>query len=254
MTEYQVVKYKDGPNRMSFEIICKVGAPLLFRDGKEVNIENVLESDEVFKDFKKGVKASDSEIEVSFNTLDRMQVCRTILEQGEIQYTTEERRSFVEKKRNEIVNFIHKYYVDPRTKMPHPIVRIENALEELKVRVDPHLSAKKQVKEIIKSLPEVLPVKKMIIEAVIKIPHKFLGQIYGIFKDVVTIVNENYTTEGCDYSVSFVPGDYDALVADLNSLCQDEYEMSIVGAPENTLPIEENTKQTKGKKGKKNKN
>jgi len=51
------------------------------------------------KILKKGVKASDSELETSFNTTDRIQICRIILEQGEIQYTTEERRAFVEKKK-----------------------------------------------------------------------------------------------------------------------------------------------------------
>jgi len=155
----------------------------------------------------------------------------------------------LKKKRNEIVNFIHKYYVDPRTRAPHPRNRIENALEELKVRIDPNLSAKKQVKEIIKTLPEVLPVRKMVIEALIKIPHKFLGQIYGVFKDVVTITNENYTTEGCEYSVTLVPGDYDPLMSDLNTLCRDEFELSILGAPENTLPPEENQQTGRGKRG-----
>lgn len=31
------------------------------------------------------------------------------------------------------MNYIHKYYIDPRAKTPHPPARIENALDELKV-------------------------------------------------------------------------------------------------------------------------
>jgi len=251
MTDVQVVKFKDGPNRVTFEIVCKPGAPIEFREGR-LDMDNVLETDEIFKDFKKGVRASDAEIELSFNTLDHRQICQTILEQGEIQYTTEERRAFVEKKRNEIVSYIHKYYVDPRTKLPHPRLRIENALEELKFRVDPHMEAKKQAKEIVKSLPEVLPVKKMVMEATVTIPHKFLGQIYGVFKDL-TIVNENYTDTGCIYSVTFVPGDYDTLMADLNSLCHDEFEFSISGAPPGQDDLVEENQSTRPKKGQRGK-
>jgi len=248
MTDVQIIKFKDGPNRATFEIICKPGAPLEFRDGR-LDIDSTLETDEIFKDFKKGVRASDAEIETSFNTLDRRQICQIILEQGEIQYTTEERRSFVEKKKNEIINYICKYYVDPRTRLPHPRNRIENALEELKVRVDPHIEAKKQAKDIVKTLPEILPIRKMVIEATITIPHKFLGQIYGVFKDIVNIVSENYNDTGCAYSVTLVPGDYDVLMADLNALCKDEFDISIVGAPQDTIPIEENQTTRGGKKG-----
>jgi len=90
----------------------------------------------------------------------------------------------------------------------------------------------------------------MVMEAVIFVPHKYLGQIFGVFKDTVQIVNENYTTEGCDYNVTFVPGDYDTLMADLNNTCKDEFDIKIVGAPETTeAPEDEPITNRGGKRG-----
>jgi ribosome maturation protein Sdo1 len=34
-----------------------------------------------------------------------------------------------------LVTYLNKYFVDPKTKTPHPITRIENALETIKVRL-----------------------------------------------------------------------------------------------------------------------
>jgi len=73
------------------------------------------------------------------------------------------------------VNYIHKYYIDPRTKTPHPVLRIENALEELHITVDPDVPADRQLQEkVLRRLPEVLPIKKSEIEGTLTIPHAFL--------------------------------------------------------------------------------
>jgi len=59
------------------------------------------------------------------------------------------------------VNYVHKYYIDPRTKTPHPVLRIENAFEELKITVDPDAPAERQLQEkVLRRLPEVLPIRK----------------------------------------------------------------------------------------------
>lgn len=53
---------------------------------------------------------------------------------GELQLTAAERQEKVRKKRAEIVNYIHKYYIDPKTKLPHPIARLDGAIDDVKVR------------------------------------------------------------------------------------------------------------------------
>lgn len=246
MTDIQLVRYKDG--KSTFEIVCKRGKPLEYRKGN-IGIDNVVEAMNVFTDFKSGDQAGDSELISTFQTSDIPTIVKRILDDGEIQLTTEERRQFVEQKRNDIVNYIHKYFVDPRRKLPHPISRIENALDELKIRIDPSISTKRLIKDIVNKIPDVLPLRKMEVEANIKIPHKYIGQAYGVFKEGVTINREKYDTEGCNLNVSIIPGDVDYVVKQLNSICQDDYEFVIPGAQE--VDEEEGKGGKQGRKGKK---
>jgi ribosome maturation protein SDO1 len=66
-----------------------------------------------------------------------MDCIKIIMEKGEYNLSTAERKEKVEKKRKEIINYIHKYYTDPRSKTAHPVTRIEGALSEIKYNIDP---------------------------------------------------------------------------------------------------------------------
>ena len=54
---------------------------------------------------------------------------------------------------------IHANGIDPKTNLPHPLQRIENALEEANVKIDEHKSEEKQVEEIVRKLQPILPIK-----------------------------------------------------------------------------------------------
>ena len=56
------------------------------------------------------------------------------------------------------MEIIHRNGVDPKTKLPHPIQRLENAFEEAKIKIDERRSAEDQVKEILDKLRPVLPI------------------------------------------------------------------------------------------------
>lgn len=47
------------------------------------------------------------------------------------------------------------------------VTRIQNALEQLKVRIDPDAPTEKQVQDIVKRLPEVMPIRKSEMEGTI---------------------------------------------------------------------------------------
>eukprot|EP01129_Flabellula_baltica_P009761 TRINITY_DN4046_c0_g1_i1.p1 TRINITY_DN4046_c0_g1~~TRINITY_DN4046_c0_g1_i1.p1 ORF type:complete len:252 (-),score=62.25 TRINITY_DN4046_c0_g1_i1:28-783(-) len=248
MSAVQIVKLK--VNRNTFEIISQPGKPVLFRRG-QLSLPECLESDDIWVNFKKGDRASESDLMTAFETTDPLAIAERIMTDGEIQFTAEERREFLEEKRNQIISYIHKYFMDPRSKRPHPRTRISNALDQLNVRVDPNEKTKVQVKAILKRLPEVLPIKKDTIEGDLTVPHKFLGQIYGIFRDVIQIKNENYTSDGCTYTILLVPGDYDQFMADMTALCKDEFQFNIHGAIE--VVEEPTTKRGKNNRGGKKK-
>ena len=68
------------------------------------------------------------------------------MQKGDLNLTTDQRRKMIEEKRKQIVHFIAKTYVDPRTHLPHPPLRIEQAMKDGRVSVDPQKNVDEQVK------------------------------------------------------------------------------------------------------------
>ncbi len=74
----------------------------------------------------------------AFGTTDPLKVADMILKRGTLQLTTEQRRKMVEDKRRQIIDFISRQAVDPKTNLPHPPMRIENAMEQIRYPIDPY--------------------------------------------------------------------------------------------------------------------
>ena len=53
-----------------------------------------------------------------------------ILQKGDLNLTTDQRRKMIEEKKKQIVEYIAKTYVDPKTHLPHPPLRIEQAMKD----------------------------------------------------------------------------------------------------------------------------
>ncbi|HIP62955.1 MAG TPA: ribosome assembly factor SBDS, partial [Archaeoglobus profundus] len=141
----------------TFEVLVD---PYLARDlkeGKEVDFEQLLAIEEVFKDARKGERASKEVLQKVFGTTDIKKIVKTIIEEGEVQITAEQRREMLEQKKRQIIEFIRRNAVDPRTGAPHPPARIERALEEAKVHIDIFKSVEAQIKDIVKALKPILP-------------------------------------------------------------------------------------------------
>ena len=78
-----------------FEILVDPDLAADFRNPdneKEINIEDILAVEEIFKDSKKGDKASDESMKKVFDTTDVLEVAEQILQKGSIQITAEQRR------------------------------------------------------------------------------------------------------------------------------------------------------------------
>ncbi|KAL6069520.1 Shwachman-Bodian-Diamond protein-like protein [Balamuthia mandrillaris] len=250
---FQVVRHK--VDRTTFEVLCKPGAALKFREGK-LGWSNVLFSDEIFTDQSKGQRANESDLQKAFDTSNQDDIAKLIVEKGELQLSAAERKAKVDKKRAEMVNYIHKYFIDPRTKTPHPVVRIENAFTQLKITVDPDMPAERQVQDkVLKRLPEVLPIKKCEMEGVLVVSHQFLGQAMGLVKKYASVAGEKYTSEGCEMQVAIVPGgssfhllssfpklhpfhslvcfafnaDYDTFMSELRDATKGNFQFDVIG-------------------------
>ncbi|MEM3647519.1 MAG: ribosome assembly factor SBDS, partial [Thermofilum sp.] len=152
-----VARLEKGGKR--FEIFVDVEKAWLFKSGEQINIRDIVEGEFIYYDARQGLKASEGELKKFFGTSDPYQVAELILRKGELLLTSEQRRELIEAKRRQIIEFIARNAVDPRTNTPIPPKRIELALQEAKVGVDPFQPVETQVAEILKKLRMILPLK-----------------------------------------------------------------------------------------------
>ncbi|MEM1586873.1 MAG: ribosome assembly factor SBDS [Candidatus Bathyarchaeia archaeon] len=180
----------------NFEILVKPDPALAFRSGKSISISEVLVIEEIFTDANKGLRASEKKLKEAFGTMDPLEIAKIILKKGTLQLTAQQRRQLIEEKRKQIVDFISHNAVDPRTKLPHPPTRIEQALEQIGFSVDPFKSVEEQANEAIKAIRTILPISIEKISVAVKIPPEYAGKVYGTLKSFGTIKNENWLTDG----------------------------------------------------------
>lgn len=134
MPDKTIVKYKN------LEVICKPEKMVFYRQGK-LSIDDVIMSDDIYTNASKFNKASATDLKKYLNIDNIMECRKLILDNGEFPLTTKELREMTQQKRNEIINYIHKTYIDPSTKKPYSTNLIDSTLTNIKMRIDPHIPA-----------------------------------------------------------------------------------------------------------------
>jgi ribosome maturation protein SDO1 len=180
-----------------FEIIVDSELAWEYRLGKRTSLENVLISDTVYKDANKGERATTASLQKVFGTTDIMKIADIIIKKGDLPITAERRNKLIEENRKKIISIITKNCIDTRTNAPLPPSRVENILKELKVKIDPFVSAEEQAAEIIKEIKKVIPIKiaKAIIQ--IQIPVEYASKTYNqVITKMSTVLNSNWKNDG----------------------------------------------------------
>ncbi|MEM0230736.1 MAG: ribosome assembly factor SBDS [Candidatus Woesearchaeota archaeon] len=183
---------KGGEN---FEVVIDPDLAVKYRNGEDVELSEVLKSEHVFSDAKKGLRASEKLMMELFGTEDELKVAEIILKEGEIQVTEEFRQEQREALRKRIITLLARNAVDPKTGYPHPPQRIEAAIEEAKAKIDYSKSAEAQIKDIARQIQSVLPIKfeNAIIE--LRIPAKHAVRTYGVLKSYGEIISEEWLSD-----------------------------------------------------------
>ena len=141
-----------------YEILVDPNLVDAFRQNpSSVNMDDFLATDEVWHDARGGDRPTEEAIESTFGTQEIDEIAAIILEKGNIQLTTNQRKEMVEQKRQLIIQEIHSTAIDPKAKSPHPKTRIELALEESRFSVDPFKRLDVQVKDAINTLKSLIP-------------------------------------------------------------------------------------------------
>jgi ribosome maturation protein SDO1 len=217
----------------NFEIMVDCDNALLVRQGKLNDLTDVVASDRIFTDAKKGIFASDQKMQEIFGTSNAIEVAKIILQKGDIQVTAAHRGKQAEEKRKQILHYIHRNAVDPKTKLPHPMTRIELAFEEAKVKVDDRRDSMDQIQEILKKLQLVLPIRFERKQIEIRIPAQYAGKGYGAVKGIGKLLKEEWQNDGSWKGTIEIPGGmHTELMDKLNAMTQGNVEIE-------TLKIEE---------------
>ncbi len=193
-SKYVIAWYETKGHR--FEILVNPDLALMFKEGKNVNIDDVLVGDYVYKDSRKGLKASPEALRKVFGTDDIKKVAEYILRHGEIQLTAEQRRRILENKKRQIINLIAKNAIDPKTKLPIPPKRIELAMEQARVSIDIYRSPESQLESIVSKLARVIPIKIAKAYMAIKVPPQYSGRIYKSLKSLGEIKKSSWLSDG----------------------------------------------------------
>jgi len=193
---------RDGEH---FEILVKPQPALNYTTGKTTSISEVIVTDTIFTDANKGIKAGEDKLKTAFNTIDAWKIAEVILKKGTLQLTTDQRRQLTTEKRKQIIAFIARQAVDPKTNLPHPPLRIEQAMEQIHYSIDPFKEAEEQAKDIIKLLRPILPLKIEQIQVKVRIPPEYAAKAYGTVKGYGTIKREEWRADGSWFSIIEMP-------------------------------------------------
>jgi len=204
-----------------FEILVKPEPALEYKTGKTIALSQILAIEEIYSDAGKGTHASSEKLEKAFGTVDALKIAEEIMKHGELQLTTDQRRQLVEDKRKQIVAFISRNCIDPRSGTPHPPIRIEQAMNQIKYSVDPFKNADEQAKDIIEELRAIIPIKMEQMRVGVKILAEFSAKGYGAIKNFGTITREEWQSDGALVAVVEMPaGLYGPFVERLGKITQ----------------------------------
>jgi len=212
-----------------FEILVDPDKAAMIRSGADIDIEECVAALYVFENASQAERSSDEDLQKVFSTTDFSEIAAKIIHKGAIHLTAEQRRQMIAEKRKQIIAFIARHAENPQTGLPHPPQRIENALDETRVNVDPFKSVDEQVKEVIKAIRPLLPIRFAELRLAVRIPGDYAARAYGDIAAVATIEKEEWQKNGSWICVVTIPaGTQNEFYSLLNKICKGDAEVKIL--------------------------
>ena len=225
--DFVIARYETGGKR--FEILTHPQLVFEYRETGSPDIREVVIGDIIYKDARKGLKASPEDVRKVFGTEDFYKVAETIIRKGELQLTTEQRRRMLEAKKKMIVSFLSRNAIDPKTKLPIPPQRIESAMEEARVGVDLYKPVEEQALIIARAINRILPIKlaRALVRAIIPPAHS--GRVYQQSRSLGEVKNASWKNDGSLVLEIEIPaGMQNELIDKLNKLTRGEAQVTVV--------------------------
>jgi len=191
MTDIVAKLRKEGKN---FEIMVDSDKALAFKKTGKGLIADMMSVQQIFHDMKKGIRVSEADLKQIFNTSDVFQVAEKIIKEGELNLTLESKQKERDEKLKQIVNYITRTCIDPRTSMPLTPQRIESAIKETGVKIDEKKAVEEQVSSILNTIQKLLPIRFETKKISIRIPANLTARAYGLVKGF--LMKEEWKDDG----------------------------------------------------------
>lgn len=225
--DYIIARYEVGGK--AFEILVSPSLAFQYRETGKPDIKEVLAGEFVYKDARKGLKASPEEMKKAFGTDDIYAIAEVILKKGELQLTTEQRRKMLEDKRRLIITYISRNAVDPKTKLPIPPQRVERAMEEAKVSIDLYKSVEEQAIQIVRAINRIIPIKMAKALLRISVPSTYASRAASQLKSLGLVLKSDWRPDGSLVIETEIPaGMQTEFIDKVNKLTHGQAEITVI--------------------------
>ena len=188
-----------------FEVLVDPEGALMYRQGEEVEVEKILAAEDVFENASRGDRSSEEDLLGAFETTDVFAIAGKIIKKGELQLTAEQRKRIVENKRKQVVSFIAANAINPQTGTPHPPARIERAMEEAHVNVDPTKTFEDMINLTMKAIRPIIPIRFEEVDIAVKMPPAYAPKAYGEIAAFAKLQREEWLNDGSWVGVIRLP-------------------------------------------------
>uniref|UniRef100_A0A8R1EA89 Ribosome maturation protein SBDS n=1 Tax=Caenorhabditis japonica TaxID=281687 RepID=A0A8R1EA89_CAEJA len=165
----------------------------------EKDIDEVLQTHTVFSNVSKGQLSKKEELMAAFGTDDQLDICKIILEKGDLQVSEKERQVASDQSLKEVSQLIASMVVNPDTKRPIPPSVIDKALHEMHFSLKPNRSSKQQALDAIPKLRETIKIERAKMKIRVAIPTKEAKTVHQKLKALFNEVEvDDWAEEGLE--------------------------------------------------------
>jgi len=213
----------------TFEVLVDPDGALALKRGDSVNLEDILAVEDIFENASRGDRSPEEDLQKAFGTLEVLPIAEIIIKKGDISLTSEQRKQFIENKRRQVIEVIARNAINPQTKTPHPPGRIEQAMTEARVNIDPTKSIDELVKIAMKAIRPLIPIRFEEVEVAVKIPSAYAPKAYGEVAAYGKLIREAWQNDGSWIGVVQIPaGMQNEFYALINRLTKGEAETKLL--------------------------
>ncbi|MDO8642258.1 MAG: ribosome assembly factor SBDS [Candidatus Woesearchaeota archaeon] len=224
---FNLARLNKGGKR--FEVAIEPDLAIQFKKGSDVAVHDVIRSEHIFADVKKGLRAEETAMKTLFNTTDVLEIAKKILTEGELQLTEDYRNSLRAEKHQKVIELICRNAIDPKSNLPHPPQRIENALHDAKVRIDEFKTAEEQLDAVVEKLKPLIPIRIAVKQIEITVPNPHAPKAHGIIAPFAKPQRESWGNNGSYTCIVEIPAGLELQLYDkLNSFTRGSVQTKVL--------------------------